>query len=487
MPEEFPLDEDGRAVEVHRRITLRTPGLAGRATVHEAAGSGTRAAEQTTEALVAALALNDIEEDLTIEIREPRERTESSGTRAAGGPDDIVMQVADPGNGWCQVVLYASEDGALTWHFPEVTPGLLTYRIPRAVMPTAEAPGAHRGLTGAIGTKLLKVLVFRLVREGAGWVGARFAEFVENRRHPHRLRSVGSDDYRVPGAELSAEALAHMEMGRTLLLLHGTISSTHGAFGALPVETMRELHAAYEGRIIAFDHPTVSKTPVDNIAWLTDHLRARDARLDVDIVCHSRGGLVGRVLTERPDLAAAADTLSVGKIVLVGTPNAGTALADVGKHEQLLDRFTSLLQLVPDNGVTDALDIVLALVKQIAAGVAEGLDGLMSMNPAQPFLTEQLTGRHPTGARYFTVGANYEPPAGSSLLRIAGDGGVDLVFGRADNDLIVPTAGALALDGTHPLPVTDHLAVDATAAVDHFGYFDHPALTESLVRWLRTG
>lgn len=487
MPEEFLLDEDGRAVQVHRRVTLRTPGLTGRATVHEAAGSGTRGAEQTTDALVTALALNEIEEDLTVEILDPRERTDAVGTRAAGGPDDIVMEVDDPGPGWRQVVLYASEDGAITWHFPQAAPGVLTYRIPRPVVGPTEAPGAHRGLTGAIGTKILKVLVFPLVREGAGWVGARFAEFVENRRHPHRLRAAGPDDYRAPAPELSAEALAQMGTGRALLLLHGTFSSTHGAFGELPVATMRELHAAYEGRVLAFDHPTVSRTPVDNIGWLAEYLRQRGTRLDVDIVCHSRGGLVGRVLTERPDLAEVADTLTVGRAVLVGTPNAGTALADVGRHEQLLNRFTSLLQLVPDNGVTDALDIVLALVKQIAAGVAEGLDGLMAMNPSAQFLTEQLTGRHPTTARYFTAGANYEPPAGSSLLRIAGDGGVDLVFGRADNDLVVPTAGALALDGTHPLPVADHLAVDASAAVDHFGYFDHPALNDSLVRWLRTG
>ncbi|WP_280183020.1 DUF7379 domain-containing protein [Nocardia cyriacigeorgica] len=487
MPEEFLLDEDGRAVAVHRRVTLRTPGLAGRAIVHEAAGAGTRGAEQTTDALVTALALNEIEADLTVEILDPRERTAAAGTRAAGGPDDIVMEVADPGPGWRQVVLYASEDGAVSWHFPQAAPGGPTYRIPRTVVPVAEAPGAHRGLTGAIGTKILKVLVFPLVREGAGWVGARFAELVENRRHPHRLRVAGPDDYRAAAPELSAEALAQMGTGRALLLLHGTFSTTHGAFGELPVATMRELHAAYEGRVLAFDHPTVSRTPVDNIRWLAQYLRQRDTRLMVDVVCHSRGGLVGRVLTERADLADVADTLTVGKAVLVGTPNAGTALADVARHEHLLNRFTSLLQLVPDNGVTDALDIVLALVKQVAAGVAEGLDGLMAMNPSARFLTEQLTGRHPTAARYFTVGANYEPPAGSSLLRIAGDGGVDLVFGRDDNDLVVPTAGALALDGTHPLPVTDHLAVDASAAVDHFGYFDHPALTESLVRWLRTG
>ncbi|BDU07242.1 hypothetical protein [Nocardia cyriacigeorgica] len=104
MPEEFPLDEDGRAVAVHRRVTVRTPGLAGRAIVHEAAGAGTRGAEQTTDALVTALALNEIEEDLTVEILDPRERTAAAGTRAAGGPDDIVMEVADPARGggrWC--------------------------------------------------------------------------------------------------------------------------------------------------------------------------------------------------------------------------------------------------------------------------------------------------------------------------------------------------------------------------------------------------
>ena len=96
-------------------------------------------------------------------------------------------------------------------------------------------------------------------------------------------------------------------------------------------------------------------------------------------------------MTERPDLGTSQRVLSVGRLVMVATPNAGTALADVKNLEHLLIRFTNLLQFVPDNGVTDVLDILLAVIKQVAAGVAEGLDGLMAMNPQGRFLAIVVT------------------------------------------------------------------------------------------------
>ena len=41
--------------------------------------------------------------------------------------------------------------------------------------------------------------------------------------------------------------------------------------------------------------------------------------------------------------------------------------------------------------------------------------------------------------KYFAAGANFEPPQGSPLSRIAGDGVTDLLFGSIQNDLVVPT------------------------------------------------
>ncbi|WP_067488079.1 esterase/lipase family protein [Nocardia ignorata] len=474
---------------IQNSTALRTPGLAGRAKVSTA-----RSVADLGPGFEDSLLRNEIESELTIEISDTRELTSSADTRGAGGLDDIEIEAADLGPGWAQVLLYQSEDGALSWHFPQEVArlngtrggaGNVTFRVPRVVVPPPDGgtPGT-RGLMGALGVKVLQIFAFRLVRETAGWVGARFAEQFENRYRPHRLRTFTPDDYAAPSsAALAPEHLRRLSVGRALLVVHGTFSTTHTAFGRLPIETVRSLDARYGGRVLALDHPTASRTPEQNIRWLADHLRERGATLDLDVLCHSRGGLVGRMACERSDLAGVADVLRVNSVVLVGTPNFGTALADVARLEQLVDRFTTMLRFLPDNGVTDVLDIVLALVKQIAAGVATGLDGLMAMNPRGEFLSQILTGSARTTARYYAAAADYDPPSGSPLARIVSDGAADFVFGQEDNDLVVPTVGALA-EASPSLPIDDRVRFDVTHAVDHFSYFARPELSAALHRWL---
>ena len=495
MPDSVDLNESGLPVTVHPRVTLRTPGLSGRVRVHESSSEGTRGADDAQDAFVEAMRRNDIEEDLTVEIDEHRERTESQGTRASGGQDDIVMEVRDPGEAFGQVVLYESEDGVLSWHLPEEggleerrTRGsdTLTYRIPREVaLLDPASDGEQRGILGAAGKKVVKVLTFRLIKEGSAWVGAHFAERVEAQRKPHRLRTLEPGSHTRPAeAELTSDELRLLGLGRSLLFVHGTFSSAHGGFGRLPVETLRELHTRYGGRVFAFDHPTVSKEPQENVAWLAERLRAVDVRLDVDVVSHSRGGLVSRVMAERPELGHSNDVITVNRLVMVGTPNAGTALADVDHLDQLLDRYLNMLQFVPDNGVTDFLDILLSVLKQVAVGVASGLDGLMSMNPRGRYLTGSMNRPGQTSATYFAAAANYEPPQGSKLVRIARDVGTDLVFGKEHNDLVVPTEGVFTVPGASTFPVVDPLVFDAATAVDHSGYWVRPELNDRLLDWL---
>jgi hypothetical protein len=494
MVDETTLDEDGRPVQLHPRVTIRTPGLAGRVRVHDSRTDGTRGAEETREALLEAMRRNDVGEDLTIEIQEPRERTVAAGSRAAGGDDDIRLEVRDPGEAFGQVVLYESEDGVLSWHFPEQgSPDeraqrgseTLTYRIPRAVPPpAADEDTGQRGILGAAGKKILKVLTFRLVKEGSKWLGARFADWLEARSRPPRLRSFTPGTHATPSdQQLTDEDLRRLAGGRALLFVHGTFSTAHGGFGRIPDDVLATLHRAYDGRVLAFDHPTVSVDPVVNAAWFAERVRAAGVHLDLDLVAHSRGGLVSRVLTERADLAGSAGAVDVGRLVMVATPNAGTALADVQRIDQLLNRFTSLLQLVPDNGITDALDIILAVVKQVATGVAEGLEGLMSMNPEREFL-DKLNGANRTATRYFAAAANYEPPDGSALLRIARNAGTDLVFGSAQNDLVVPTEGVFTVPGAGTFPIAEPLVFDRGHAVDHSGYWAKPDFTRKLLEWL---
>ena len=58
---------------------------------------------------------------------------------------------------------------------------------------------------------------------------------------------------------------------------------------------------------LAFDHFTLSEDPRQNIQWFFEQL-PEDITLDLDVVTHSRGGLVARVLTEAPPHVAGRST-----------------------------------------------------------------------------------------------------------------------------------------------------------------------------------
>ena len=207
---------------------------------------------------------------------------------------------------------------------------------------------------------------------------------------------------------------------------------------------MTALHAAYGGRVVAFDHHSVSVTPKEN-AELLAGLVPDGAALEVDLVTHSRGGLVGR------EIAGDAGDLTVAGLVMVASPNAGTVLADREHLSDLLDRITDLAQFVPDNGVTETIGLVLAVLKQLAVGAVGGLDGIMAMNPSEDYL-EKLNARPAPDAVLRAVAADYEPPQGAPLARVARDGATDLVFKAVDNDLVVPTGGCWDVDGRRRLP-----------------------------------
>ena len=491
MPE---LDQDGRAVDLGA-VRLRTPGLRGQVTVHQPTSPGSRAAAFSTPELLEALERAEVIQGVTIEITDQREVTPSTGSRAAGGSDDMVLEVRDPGESFGQAVLYEAEDGTLSWHFPRETAiagvtrggGALTYRIPREVVVAAQGevvPGGQRGVLGAIGKKILKVLVFKIIDEASQYIGDKLARHFEARHRPHRLRAFTPDDFSAPAtAAMDAVALQRLAEGRALLFVHGTASSSHGGFGRIPHDIFTEFYQRYGGRVLALDHPTVSVSPEENVAWLASELAALgNQKLTVDIVSHSRGGLVSRLLTEHPELTDG--RLDVGRLVMVATPNAGTELAHAERLGQLLNRLTSLLQLVPSNGITDALDIILAVVKQVAIGAFKGLEGIMVMNPQGGFLTDVLNTPSSTATRYFAAAANFEPPEGSPLLRIARDGVTDLVFGSTQNDLVVPTEGVYTVPGASGFPITERLVFGASDGVDHSGYWTRPNFTQKLLGWL---
>jgi pimeloyl-ACP methyl ester carboxylesterase len=270
-----------------------------------------------------------------------------------------------------------------------------------------------------------------------------------------------------------------------LLFIHGTTAQSNTAFDQLPAATLTELGRRYGGRVFALDHFTISVTPHDNIRWLAEQLTALGggSPLTLDIVSHSRGGLVARVLAERAADIGLAGRVTVRNLVMVAAPNAGTALADKAHLSQLMDRVTDLAQFIPDAGVTDVVGLVLSILKQLTVGAFGGLEGIMAMDPAGEYLKAFNTTPGST-ATYRAIASNYQPVRGASLARIARNAGTDFVFKKADNDLVVPTDGVFQLDGVAGFPIADPLVFPAEAGVDHSSYFTRPEVSAKLLEWL---
>jgi hypothetical protein len=488
-----PLDPFGSPITVGS-VTLRTPGLTGTAESHPASSPGLRAAELSTMELEEALHNANVEPQETIELVDTAEidvgglETRSTAYDEPG----IELEVPAPGEGLGQVVLYVDEAGVMSWSFATGDGGTgdtlrgggatRTYVVRRFV-PPAVAAAETRGLTGAVGKKLLKVLVFPLVDPLVGEVGRHFAHRWEEKKRPYRVRSFTPDDYGSPDAhELDADAWHRFSAARALLFVHGTLSRAHTGFGRLPRDEVESLHHHYGGRVFAFDHFTLSEDPKQNVEWFARQI-PDGATLEVDIVCHSRGGLVSRVLAEKQsELSLGSRTVRIDKIVFVATPNAGTALTDAKYLGDLVDTYTNLLNFFPDTGVVEVLEGVVTVAKQVAVGVLKGLDGLQAMRPHGPFLDDWLNSGARDDKHYFALGSNYEPAdAGLASFR---DRLMDWVFKRAENDLVVPTVGVYGENGSAFFPIEDRYVFTATDAVPHTRFFANPTAREKINEWL---
>jgi hypothetical protein len=413
------------------------------------------------------------------------------GTReaaVAGDPVVVVVAAPDPGPGWGQALLAEdTETGVLTWAFADLAlqesaargvAGTRTY----AVRMTPSAPPAEdrgRGFVGAIVKKIIRVVAFKIAHVVIGDVATYFTRRWEEKNRPCALWAVGNTAAALTPA--TAADWPRTRKRRVLLLLHGTASNTANGFHRLPPPTVAALRKRYAGGIFAFDHFTLSESPLDNVRWLLDQLPA-DAQLDVDVVCHSRGGLLGRVLAENYRDMFDLSRITVRRVVFVATPNSGTPLADTNHMRALIDTYTFLFTCLPDNPVTDGIDAVLEVVKDIAAAADDGLAGLQAMRPGGEFLTELNDTTSATTTRYFGIAANYEPDDDGVKLWAA-DRIIDAAFTDFANDLVVPTDGVFHANGAQ-FPQTDRHTFTTDSGTHHCNFFGQQEVSRRLLDWL---
>jgi pimeloyl-ACP methyl ester carboxylesterase len=357
--------------------------------------------------------------------------------------------------------------------------------IPRTVAVTPSDRTETRGLVAAVGKKILKILVFPLLDPLIGRVvGEYFVQKWEAKKRPYTIRTFTSSNYGNSVApSVTAGDWAAWSGKRVLLMVHGIFSRTDAAFGDMPQAFVQQLCRMYDDRVFAFDHPTLSEDPNQNAKWFVDNM-PENADLEVDIICHSRGGLVSRVLAEKQSaLPMGSRQVAVRRVVFVATPNAGTLLSDTRHLGDFIDTYTNLLNFFPPTGVVDVLEGIITVVKQLAVATAKGLSGIQSALPDGTFLRGLNTGPKDM-KQYFALASNFEP-TDPGLKAFAQNRLMDAIFNRADNDLVVPTAGVYEMNGSDFFPIADREVFPAAAGIPHTGFFADASARARILGWLK--
>jgi hypothetical protein len=400
-------------------------------------------------------------------------RRATRATRAAG--PQVTVQLDQPAD-QPYVVMARQESGAISFHIPEASaPTAVRGRRSRAALPTApltvtipissggsagEAPAAkaRRGTRG-LADRVIQVVVLKVADTVVDYAMELLARRLEARLWKEGNRQEGWVRV-VLGADGAVssrpEAPRPEDTGRSLLLLHGTFSHTLSAFGEMlgDSETAERLKALYGDRIYGFDHFSFSKTPDENVVELLATLPAA-ARWNCDVITHSRGGLVLRTLHReltkgrRPD-----PRLTLGKVVLVASPNEGTPLATPERWEQTLGWFANLLEMFPENPFTTAAGWISGSLSWLAQKLNKNLPGIQAMDAGGATIGDLAKVPGAPGAEWSAVVADTTPPIDKGLAARLADMGVDNFF-QGSNDLVVPTEGGRQWEGAALAKIPD--------------------------------
>jgi hypothetical protein len=494
-------------------ITIAAPGLAGEA---KSLGKEIKLRTPGSQLLHNALANSGLSATSHVAL-----------ARSTSAADDVKISVPAPTPGYNSLLLIHDSTGALSWHLPDgIERGASkTVQLPPVTPEPAAVPqvsftvpasrftagSKHVGLLSRIagfvehfqahpslgaGSKLLSVVEYP-VEHLVGKVGSAWFAAWENNKHPRVIRWFPPEGNLSIGEPLSPTNWHQLAEGRTLLFIHGIFSSCESGFGGIGHDdtTWPELRRRYGNRIIAFDHPTASVTPDQNAEWFIDQIQG--VSLDLDIVCHSQGGLVARSIAAKA--AGRGMTHVVRRIVFAATPNGGSQITVTGNWVHLINRVSSMLTLparflpAPADAISEILAGLLEVLKIVGVGVALDLPGLEAMVPGSKFLQDlgQAAGSPPP--EYFAAAADFEPgPVLANLFNRLDDEAqvVDsAIFDHVHNDIAVPTEGVWNPATAAPVPgfpVNDasRLALGPGSVYWHCNYFDDPAMRAALLQWL---
>ena len=276
-----------------------------------------------------------------------------------------------------------------------------------------------------------------------------------------------------------------------LIFLHGTMSSSTGSFGKLAnTAEWTRLRDRYGDRILAFEHATLSKSPIRNAIDLATDL-PKGATLH--LVSHSRGGLIGELLSLKPDQDVDvlqsifkgrpedADDIAelmrvlkkqrfgVKRFVRVACPARGTTLASK-RLDLYLSALMNLIEFVPlarDSMVVDFLRAVTLETVKRRTDPAE-LPGIEAMMPDSPLIRMLNTVAKSDGDLAVIAG----DAEGRGVLGRLKNLAIDAFF-LAKNDFVVNTEAMYGGIPRNGKPARPPHVFDRGPAVNHFSYFSN--------------
>jgi hypothetical protein len=498
MADIFEIQPYQTPIEVGDGITLIAPGLSGQGFHHGRREKGKVRADTLESAEFRhALEESKLEDVHTLILPPgaPAAVPEDKSKRTSGriAADEIALTVPAEG-AESQFVVYQDEDGVLSVEMPENPKETSSVNIRgtasgkvfqyKVRLRRSGGKSGTRGLLGVLGKKVIKIIARKLGVAVATKLAATIWE--ANARSFEGFhgstKGMGRDslDQLLTDNPQPFRNWKKLDGKKSLLFIHGTTSTTVGAFGALRnyPDLAKALFQNYQG-VLAFNHHTLGCTIGRNIVQLYEELPKDDATYTFDIICHSRGGLLARTLNELDDAAisllAKKDrwnrlpkvTIKIDHIIFVATPNIGTDLAAADNLPKWLNRMANLASFIPDSTGSAPLAAVLAVASDVAAS-AVSLPGLADMAPCSPFL-QKLNARSVNAQDYWAVEAKYR--AEGPLLRALEDPIIDGLFRGRDNDLVVPTEGVSIVGSTFDLTGPRVKKFSPAEGVSHTHFF----------------
>ncbi len=355
-----------------------------------------------------------------------------------------------------------------------------------------------RGI-GNFGLKLIEVIAPKLLGLAAAEIFRRLDKWILAEPGLFRLGAHTGETERWSSSRRAEDdfsvRLVEQDDRPYLLLIHGTISSTQGGFAGLGQGQRWEsiLKEDYQDRVIAFDHPTLSVSPLVNTIEL---LRALPTGCRLHLVTHSRGGLIGELLCQDVSKFDAADVRffkdqaefeeyrnllalkrpRIDRFVRVACPALGTTLASKRPDKYLSTILNAaiyasrLSSLVTGNPTGLALEPLIAKIKFVLMTVVNlksdpsVLPGLEAMMPESSFIAFLNRPDRVLNAPLTVIASAFKDRAGFKGAVAAQ--ALDLLF-LEEHDLVVPTRSMFG--GTPRAAARKYIAT--VSPVDHFSFF----------------